>query len=59
MKTATEEEVYGVPNMTTDNRVEFLVLLSDAETEATIWGMAGTDRAVNQLERKIDGITWN
>jgi len=35
MKTTGEEEVYKMPNMTSDTSVEFEVYLSDAETEAT------------------------
>jgi hypothetical protein len=57
MKTAGEEEVYGAANMTADKRVEFLVRLSDAETEATSWSIADMDRIGNQLERVIYGIT--
>jgi hypothetical protein len=50
MKTAAEEEVYGAVNMTADKREEFQVRLSDAETEATTWSIADTDRIVSQLE---------
>jgi hypothetical protein len=59
MKTAAEEEVYGAVNMTADKREEFQVRLSDAETEATTWSIADTDRIVSQLEREIYGITSN
>jgi environmental stress-induced protein Ves len=48
-----------VVNITADKGEEFEVRLSDAETEATTWSMADTDRIVSQLERKIDGITLN
>jgi len=59
MKTVAEEEVYGAVNMTTDQRVQFQVRLSDAETEATTWGIADTDHIVSPLEREIYGITSN
>jgi hypothetical protein len=59
MKTVAEEEVYRAINMTADKREEFQVRLSDAETEATIWSIADTDRIVSQLEREIYGITLN
>jgi hypothetical protein len=59
MKTAAEEEVYRAGNMTTDKRAEFQVRLSEAETEATTWSIADTDRIVSQLEREIYGITSN
>jgi len=57
MKTAAEEEAYGVVYMTTIKRVQFQVGLSDAEIEATTWSIADMDHVVNQLERKIQGIT--
>jgi len=59
MKTAAEEEVYGVANMTADKRVEFQVCLFSAETEATTWSIADMDYIANQLEREIYGITSN
>jgi len=59
MKTAAEEEVYGVANMTADKRVEFQVCLFSAETEATTWSIADMDYIENQLEREIYGITSN
>jgi len=59
MKTAAEEEVYAVANMTTDMHVEFQVRLSDAENGATTGSIADTDRIANPLEREIDGITSN
>jgi len=59
MKTAAEEEVCGVANMTADKRAEFQVCLSDAETEATTSSIADTDRIANQLEREIYGVTSN
>ena len=57
--TAAEEKAYGAANMTTDKRVQFQIRLSDAETEATTWSMADTERVTNQLEREIYGITSN
>jgi hypothetical protein len=45
--------------MTADNHVEFHVHLSNAETEATTWSMADTDRIVSQLAREMSGITSN
>jgi hypothetical protein len=59
MKTTTEEEVYGAVNMTADKSVECQVRLSYAETAATTWSMADTDRFVSQLEREIYGIVSN
>jgi len=59
MRTAAEEVVYRVVNMTADQRVEFQVHLSDAETEATTWSLADIDRIVSQLQREIYGITSN
>jgi len=59
MKTAAEEVVYGVANMTADKHVEFQVHLSDAETEATTLSLADIDHIVSQLEREIYGITSN
>jgi len=58
MKAAAEEEAYGAVNMTADKRVQFEVCLSDADMEATTWSIADTDCVVNQLERKIYGITF-
>jgi len=59
IKTVAEEEVYGAANMNTDKPVEFQVRLSDAETEATTWSIANTDRIANQQEREIYVITSN
>jgi len=57
MKTAAEEDVYGVANMTANERVEFQVRLSNAETTATTLNIADAVRNENQVEREIDGIT--
>jgi len=57
MKTAAEEDVYGVANMTANERVEFQVGLSNAETTATTLNIADAVRNENQVEREIDGIT--
>jgi len=59
MKTTAEEEAYGAVNMTADKRVQFQVCQSDAEIEATKWGIADTNRIVNQHKREIYGITSN
>jgi len=45
--------------MTADKRLQFLIRLSDAETESTTWSLAETERVTNQLEREIYGITSN
>jgi len=58
-KTATEDEAYGVANMTANKRLQFRIHLSDAETEATTWSLADTERITNQVEREIYGITSN
>ena len=39
--------------------MEFLLHLSNAETETTTWGIADTDHVVNQWEREIFDITSN
>jgi hypothetical protein len=57
LKTAAEEEAYGVVNMTANMRVQFQVCLSNTEIEATTWSIADMDRVVNQLERVIYRIT--
>jgi len=59
MKTATEEEVHGAANMTSDKCVEFQVRLSEAKTEATTWSIPDTDHIANLLEREIHGTTSN
>jgi len=59
MKAAAEDEAYGAANMTSNKRHQFQIYLSDAETEATTWSLADTERVTNQLEREIYGITSN
>jgi hypothetical protein len=59
IKTAADEEVDGVANMTGDKCVEFQVHLSDTEAEATTWSIAEWDTIANQLQMKIDRITLN
>jgi hypothetical protein len=59
MKTEAEDEIYGAANMTADKRLQFQIRLSDAETDATTWSLAGTERVTNQLEREIYSITSN
>jgi hypothetical protein len=45
--------------MTTGNRLQFQIRLSDAETDATTWNFADTEHVTNLLEREIYGITSN
>jgi hypothetical protein len=59
MKAAAEDEAYAAANMTADKQLQFQIRLSDAETEATTWSLADTERVTNQLEREIYGITLN
>jgi len=59
MKTAPEDEAYGVANMTADKQLQFLICLSNSETEASSWILADTERVTNHLERDIYGITSN
>ena len=59
MKTAAEQEVYGVANRTFDKEVKFQVRLSDAETEATTCSIADMNWVSNQLRRETYGITWH
>jgi hypothetical protein len=59
VKATAEDEVYGGGNMTPDRRLRFQIRLSYAETEATTWSMADTERVTNQLERESYGITSN
>jgi len=58
-KAAADGEAYGAANMTTDKRLQFQNRLSDAETEATSWRLADSERVTNQFEREIYGITSN
>jgi len=58
-KAAAEDEAYGAANMTADKRLQFQNRLSDAETKATSWSLADSERVTNQLEREIYGITSN
>jgi len=58
-KTAAEDEAYRAANMTADNRLQFEIRLSDAETEGMTWNSADTECVTNQLEREICGITSN
>ena len=59
MKTATKNEAYGAANITANKRLQFQISLSDAETEATTWSLADTERITNQLESEIYGINSN
>ena len=59
MKAAAEDEAYGAANITADKRLQFQIRLSNAETAATTWSLADTERVTNQLEREIYGITSN
>jgi len=47
MKTAGKDEVYGVQNLTTDKWLQFHIHLSEAETGATTWTWADTERVSN------------
>ena len=58
-KTAAEDEAYGVANMTADKQLQFLICLSDAETEAMTWSLADTECVTNQLKRETYSITSN
>jgi hypothetical protein len=58
-KTTAVDKAYGAANMTADKRLQFRLRLSNAETEATTWSLADTERVPIQLEREIYGITWN
>jgi thiaminase len=58
-KTASKDEAYRAANMTPNKQLQFHIRLSDAETEATTWSLADTERVTNQLEREIYGITLN
>jgi len=59
MITTAEEEVYGAANMTANKSVEFRIHLSDAETKATTWSIADTDRMASHIPRQIHGIYLN
>jgi hypothetical protein len=59
LKAAAEEEGYGAANITADKRLQFQIHLSDAETGATTWSLADTERVTIQLERENYGITSN
>jgi len=59
LKTAAEEELYAVANMTTNKHVEFQVHLSNAVTDAVSCCIADTDCVANHLEREICGIISN
>jgi len=43
-KAAAKDEAYGVANMTAVKRLLFQICLSDADTEATTWSLAGDNR---------------
>jgi len=57
MKAAATDKANRAANMTTDKWLQFQISLSDAETEATTWSLAATERVTNQLERENYGIT--
>jgi len=59
MKTPAEDKAYGAANMTANKQLWVQICLSDAETEATTWSLADTERVTNQLQSEIDGITSN
>ena len=45
--------------ITADKWLQFQISPPDAETEATTWSLPDTEHVTIQLEREIDGITWN
>jgi len=45
--------------MTTDKRLQFQIRLSNAQTEATAWSLADTERVTIQLQKEIYGNTSN
>ena len=49
IRSAVEDEVWGVVNMTSRKHVDFQDIICDAETKATTWWMADTDGFVNKL----------
>jgi len=59
MKTAAEDEAYGVANLTADRWRAVQIRVSDAVTDAATWSLGDTERVTIQLEREIDGITSN
>jgi len=59
MKTAAEDEAYGVANMTANKRLQCQIRLPNADTQATTWSLADTERVTIQLETEIVGITLN
>jgi len=59
MKTASVVEIYRVANMSHNRPVRFQVHLSLVESEASTWSIADIDHMMNQLERKIYGVTSN
>jgi hypothetical protein len=46
-KTGAEGTCYGAAIMTTDKRLQIWLRLTDAETEATTWSLADTERVTN------------
>jgi len=56
MYTAAKDGVDGAVTMTADRCIEFQIGLSDAETEATTWGIADMAHIVSQLEGENYGI---
>jgi len=58
-KAAAEDKADGAANMTADERLQFHIRLSDAETEATSWSLADSERVTKQLDREIYCITSN
>jgi len=59
IETAAEDKAYMAANMTADNWVQFENHQSNAETEATTWSLADTERVSIQLERELYNITSN
>jgi len=58
-ESSAEQKAYRVPNIILNKYEKFQVHLSNAETEATIWSIAGMDYITGSLEREIDHIMSN
>jgi hypothetical protein len=48
-KIATEDKAYEAANIAADLGLQFQIHLSNAETEATTWSLADTERVTTQL----------
>jgi len=59
METTAENKDYGIATMTANNRGEYQVRLSNAETDHTALRNTALDQMANQLQKEIDGIFSN